>query len=537
MNKAVCRIFLLFLTIFLYINLYAATDNVNTSPYDVIYNYFHFLKKGSSYDELQASRSFDIPNKRTRIEATLKLKEILDSKVDPSKILEKTPDNPSYIDTITKKNIYVLYDKLPQIYLEQKNGKWYFSPTTVDAIPDLHKKIFPFGTNIWAKWFPLMQHQEFLKLYPWQWAGIGIIFGSFLICFFLLKYVFRFLFNRFLFKRYANEIQDINKLKTIANIFSIWIGFKIFQLFIPTLFINPKYSMPILVAVNFVSASLIVFVVYRLVELIIFYTKQYFNKGETQWDEQIAIVLQKFLKFIVVFLGLFYVLNTLNVNITTIIAGLSVGGLAVALAAQDTVKNFIASVMIFADKPFRIGDTIKTNDFEGSVLEVGFRSTRIKTPDNSIVYISNAKLSEMTIDNKGYRIFVRFKTEILLPYNTPLQKVDAYIDGIRKILKEYPFTLNSTIDVYLTNIQLNGLTIMIHYTNKLYNKREELQHREYILKKILLLAELLQVKLSDNTQIYLEKEDTANNGLVENNNEKIDKFFSDYKSEISKMKE
>lgn len=144
MNKAVCRIFLLFLTIFLYINLYAATDNVNTSPYDVIYNYFHFLKKGSSYDELQASRSFDIPNKRTRIEATLKLKEILDSKVDPSKILEKTPDNPSYIDTITKKNIYVLYDKLPQIYLEQKNGKWYFSPTTVDAIPDLHKKIFPF---------------------------------------------------------------------------------------------------------------------------------------------------------------------------------------------------------------------------------------------------------------------------------------------------------------------------------------------------------------------------------------------------------
>lgn len=120
MNKAVCRIFLLFLTIFLYINLYAATDNVNTSPYDVIYNYFHFLKKGSSYDELQASRSFDIPNKRTRIEATLKLKEILDSKVDPSKILEKTPDNPSYIDTITKKNIYVLYDKLPQIYLEQK---------------------------------------------------------------------------------------------------------------------------------------------------------------------------------------------------------------------------------------------------------------------------------------------------------------------------------------------------------------------------------------------------------------------------------
>lgn len=106
-------------------------------------------------------------------------------------------------------------------------------------------------------------------------------------------------------------------------------------------------------------------------------------------------------------------LNTLDVNIATIIAGLSVGGLALALAAQDTVKNFIASVMIFIDKPFKIGDTIKGDNFEGTVQEVGFRSTRIKTADESLVYIANAKLSEMTIDNKGYRVFKNTRQKYL----------------------------------------------------------------------------------------------------------------------------
>lgn len=271
---------------------------------------------------------------------------------------------------------------------------------------------------------------------------------------FLLKYVFRFVFNKILFKKYANEIQDIDKLKAVANLFSVWIGFKIFQLFIPTLFINPRYSMPVIMGVNFVASILIVFVIYKLVELIIFYAKQYAQISGSQWDEQIVVVLQKFLKFIIVFLGLFYILNTLDVNIATIIAGLSVGGLALALAAQDTVKNFIASVMIFIDKPFKIGDTIKGDNFEGAVLEVGFRSTRIKTPEDSIVYISNAKLTEMTIDNKGNRVYRKFKTDIALPYNTSLEKVELFLKGIRHILLKNPYTKDATVGAHLTNIKL-----------------------------------------------------------------------------------
>ena len=313
-----------------------------------------------------------------------------------------------------------LYPKTLLTLVEKINDKWFYSQATVDALPSLHKKIFPFGTNIWAKWFPVKQDVEFLKLYPWQWIGIGIIFGAFLICFFLLKYLFRFIFYRILFKKYVSEIQDLDKIKATSTLFSIWIGFKIFQIFVPTLFINPRYAMPVTKGINFVAASIMVFIVYKLVELFIFYSKQYAQKTATQWDDQIVLVMQKFMKFSVIFLGLFYVLNTLDVNIATIIAGLSVGGLALALAAQDTVKNFIASVMIFIDKPFKIGDTIKGDTFEGTVQEVGFRSTRIKTAEDSLVYIANAKLSEMTIDNKGYRVFKKYKTEVSFSHNTSI---------------------------------------------------------------------------------------------------------------------
>lgn len=523
------------ITIFFLNDCFSANPEVNNSPYDVVYNHIHFLNK-NTYDELQSSASFNIPNKKARIDDAISLKEILDAVVDPSMLLRKMPDDPNYTDSTTKKHIYVLYDKLPQVYVEQVDNKWYYAQATVDAIPYLHKKIFPFGTNIWTKWFPQKQDQEFMKLYPWQWLGIGIILGTFLICFFFLKYIFRFLFNKILFKKYVNEIQDIDKLKTVSNLFSVWIGFKVFQIFIPTLFINPKYSVPVIMGVNFVSATLIVVVIYKLIELILFYVKQYTQSTASLWDDQLVEVVQKFMKFTVIFLGLFYILNTLNVNFVTIIAGLSVGGVALALAAQDTVKNFIASVMIFIDKPFKIGDTIKGDNFEGAVLEVGFRSTRIKTSDDSVVYVANAKLSEMIIDNKGNRTAKKFKTEIILPYNTPLFLVEAFLDGIRNILLKYPFTKSNSIDVYLTNVKATGLTIMVNYTYRIFNQREEYQHREYILKKILNLAEILQLKLFENNQVLIDNSSVVFDVTEENIKSKLNLFFTDFEKEISILK-
>lgn len=250
--------------------------------------------------------------------------------------------------------------------------------------------------------------------------------------------------------------------------------------------------------------------------------QKYSDRTSVQWDDQIVVILQKFMKFMVVFLGLFFVLNTLDVNLATIIAGLSVGGLALALAAQDTVKNFIASIMIFIDKPFRIGDMISSDNFEGTVLEVGFRSTRIKTANDSVIYIANAKLSEMTIDNKGYRVFRKFKTEITIQHDTPLYKIERFIEGIRTVLLKHPYTKNSSIEVFLSNISTKGNIIFISYTYKIYNYKEEIAYREFILMQILQLADILQIRFVN------ENADGMNMNLTPINIDDLDASMSNY---------
>lgn len=398
----------------------------------------------------------------------------------------------------------------------------------------INKQLISVDPKIWEKLFPFKNQKERLGLYPSQWIGLGIIFGSFLLCFFVLRFFFRFLFHRVLFKKYVNEIQDVDKLRLVSNLISVWTGFKLLQLFVPTLFSNMQYLDPLIKGINFGAASLMVLIVYKSVELFIFYAKRYAEKTDTQWDDQIVVVLQKFMKFSVIFLGLFFVLSTIGVNIATIIAGLSVGGLALALAAQDTVKNFIASIMIFIDKPFKIGDMIKGENFEGTVQEVGFRSTRIKTVDDSLVYIANAKLSEMTIDNKGYRVFKKYKTEVSIPYETPLYIVERFLEGIRTILLKHPYTKNSTIEVFLTNIQASGLSITISYTYKVYNQREELQHREFILLKILSLADLLQIRLFENNQVIINSKDqiVTPATLAEDIDHQLEKFFIAFEAQV-----
>lgn len=535
MKQQFLRFFALFVVLFLIINAFAQNNDVNNTPYDVVFNHIHFLKK-NSYDELKSSASFNIPNRKKRINAAIDLNEIMYGKsIDINTLVNKIPDNPDYIDSATRRHIYVIYDKLPQVYVEKIGNKWYYSQTTVDVLPQLHKQVFPFGTNIWASWFTFKSNQKVFNLYPWQWIAIAIIIAGFLLSFFLLRYIFRFIFNKILFKKYLNEIQDLNKLKQISNLFSIWISFKLLQIFVPTLFINAKFALPFMKGIALVAAALLVLIIYKLVELFIFYLVQYVEKTESEWDNQVVVVLQKFLKFIVIFFGLFYVLNTLDINIATIIAGLSVGGLALALAAQDTVKNFIASVMIFIDKPFRIGDSIKGDNFEGSVQEVGFRSTRIKTGDDSVIYISNAKLAEMTIDNKGHRVYRKFKTDLMLPYDTPLYKIERFLEAIRTILLKYPYTKNASIDVFLTNIQASGITINVSYKYKIFNVREELHHREFILLNILKVADIMQLKLFENNQTLIQPSQNITVATsIDDLDQQLSDFFTNLESNITK---
>lgn len=510
-----------------------ADDNFNSTPYSTIFTHLHYLQ-ANEYDPRTASKAFDIDNPQEAEKMAIELRQILDGKGIFIK-LDNVPDDPNYIDSTKRKAVYILNNRLPQVYLEKRGEKWYYSRETVDAIPTLYKLVYPFGATVWVKLFPYKSGQTILKLHYWQWIGIACILSVFLAVYFLGKFIAFLLARRIVERRVLKPFEDVQLLRRIANSFSLIIAFFIVRLFLPTLLLSNKLSASLTKAVDLVSGIVLIIFLFQMVGLLARIAELFAKQAPSTLDNQLIPVLKRFSKLFVLLFGVFYILRILDVNLTTVIAGISIGGLAFALAAQDTVKNFIGSLMIFADRPFKIGDTISGSNFEGIVLEVGFRSTRIKTPNDSIVTVANGKLADMTIDNKGFRVFKKFKTELAVSLVTPLPRVEQFLEGIRNILQKYPYVQNSSIDVFLSNIQSPGMLISVNFKYKVYDQREEFKHREFILLHILQLAELMQVRLFDQPLLPADgpKMESPQALSEEQVRQRLQQFFSSYEAKVA----
>lgn len=123
------------------------------------------------------------------------------------------------------------------------------------------------------------------------------------------------------------------------------------------------------------------------------------EKSESSFDDQLLPIVQKGLKAVIWILGIILALDNLDVDIGAMIAGLGIGGLALALAAQDAVKNVFGGIMIFADKPFKINDRVQMNGYDGTVEEVGLRSTRIRTLEGRLVVMPNSLFVDNEVTN------------------------------------------------------------------------------------------------------------------------------------------
>ncbi len=149
------------------------------------------------------------------------------------------------------------------------------------------------------------------------------------------------------------------------------------------------------------------FILYALTKLVnvvtVFLTAKA-AKTESVLDDQLVPLLGKTIKwFIWIIGGLLFLQNVLNYNISSLLAGLGIGGLAVAFAAQDTVANIFGAIMIFVDRPFKVGDAVSMEGFEGAVESIGLRSTRIRTWDGTLVTIPNRTVASANINNLAAR--------------------------------------------------------------------------------------------------------------------------------------
>jgi MscS family membrane protein len=187
------------------------------------------------------------------------------------------------------------------------------------------------------------------------------------------------------------------------------------------------------------------------------------EKGE----ESAAVLVQpvrKIAKGVVVLFAALLWLDNIGFNVSTLLAGLGVGGIAVALAAQDTLKNFFGSVMILLDKPFSVGQRVTVKGHDGTVEEIGLRSTRIRLLTGHQTTVPNEQMANLDIENIGRRPHIRRLTNITITYDTPPEKIEKAVNIIETILDNHEgMKPDFPPRVYFNEFNSDSLNILVLY--------------------------------------------------------------------------
>ena len=267
-----------------------------------------------------------------------------------------------------------------------------------------------------------------------------------LIYIFLAFYVSKFLdfLTRVWLKRWAEKTEtkfdDLllellnGPVRVVAFMIFLRIGLDVFQW-------PDKVQLVMNKCFTIIVAISLIYTVLKFIDLLMGYWRQRARAdADREFDQQLFPIVRKSLKVFVIVVGALVTLDNLGINITAAIASLSIGGLAVGLAAQDTLANLFGAVAVFVDKPFRIGDRIKLEGVDGTVETIGLRSTRVRSVDSHLVAIPNKIMGNAIITNITQRPHIKTEMNIGLAYDMPLVKLKQAIKLLEEIYRAHPQT-------------------------------------------------------------------------------------------------
>jgi MscS family membrane protein len=272
----------------------------------------------------------------------------------------------------------------------------------------------------------------------WKWIGLAIA----IVAGFLLKSLLRKLFHRIKNASWAksHSVGFVRQfIETAVENPLAWITTCLFwHASIESLSLPAGLDKYLTIFTQLILSLNVIILVYRAVEAFGKVLVQYTLQAANPLDDQLAPMLTKVLKVFVVIFGVLIALQNFGVNVMSVLAGLGLGGLALALAAQDTAANVFGSITIVADRPFQIGDWIKVGDTEGIVEDIGFRSTRIRTFYNSLITIPNSTIAKEKIDNMSSRSVIRVRHTIGLTYDATSTQMKSYMQALSQYLASQP---------------------------------------------------------------------------------------------------
>lgn len=234
------------------------------------------------------------------------------------------------------------------------------------------------------------------------------------------------------------------------------------------------------------------------------------KKFATNTDDNRMNFILKTARVIIYILAVLIIIGLIGINLNTILAGLGIGSVVITLAAQDTAKNLFGGVMILMDKPFVIGDWIQTTNYEGIVEDISFRSTGIRTFDNSLVNIPNGVLSNEAIINWSKMEKRKYKLTLKLDLDTPVEVIQRLTSKIYFMLINDSNVINDDTYVKFDEIEPDGIAIMIYVFTDSVDYASYLNAKEHINRNILEILEKEDVKLSYPTTTVLLNDQNSN---------------------------
>ncbi|MBT5230767.1 MAG: mechanosensitive ion channel family protein, partial [Methylococcales bacterium] len=428
--------------------------------------------------------------------------------VDLDSIPNTSKSKPYRFHTYTEGAIYIS---------KQPDGKWLFSRDSIAVVEDIldgladNKKIaggdtsstdLPFDALI-RQSLPESLKAKLFSIELWQWVGLfitvalGVLFDK-LVSLLLRRVVIRWQ------KRQSMAYQELSS--DILRPLGLMVMAAIWWACLNLLALPQETLIVLLLGSKFLASLSAVWGAYRLIDIFGAYIMEKASQTESKLDDVLAPLTTKIIKIFITLLGLAFIADNLNLDITSLLAGLGLGGLAFALAAKDVAANLFGSITILWDRPFHVGDWVVIGDAEGTVESIGFRSTRIRTFYNSLLTVPNSGLITAKVDNMGSRRFRRHKFMLSVTYDTSPESIDAFCEGLKEIVYLHPYMRKDYFQICFNQMTAYSLDILVYVFWETPEWSTELRERHRFLNDILRLTKKLGVEFAFPTQtIHLKR--------------------------------
>ena len=473
------------------------------TPQDAVYGLLYWLQP-ERYDPQRASACLDRSQlQEPAVEApalAVKFKKVIDARGFYVK-LEAIPSEADYKDASGKHRYDFLERDLPSIVYEKQGDDWLLTAQSLVEVPALYGATFNEGLERLVSSLPPVFSQRVLGIAVWQMLGLVLLLVVAWIFRVLAIVALRMLIKQFM-KRFPWLEHLYGHLK--GPVGGLALGATL-------IYVQPELQLSVVLAATLMSigrlsaALSLLGLVFVLIDAFADGMERHAEGTESRMDDQLIPLLRKSLKVVVGVVGMLWILESFDVDVTSLIATASVASLGVALAAKDTVANVFGSVMVFIDKPFQIGDYVTVGGVSGTVEEVGFRSSRLRTPTGSVITIPNARMTDSQVENLGERPNRRYDTAVGLTYDTPPQRVQAFCAGVVEIIEAHPLTVKDKNIVRFVAFAASSLDIQVRCWFDTTSFDQEVVAKHQLNMEILRLADALGVAFAFPSQsVYLE---------------------------------